>query len=64
MEPMPEWKRMMESSRLKSLSDLFGVPKPVVGMVRLWPLPLGRRVTGATACRQSWTTRCATPKRW
>jgi len=29
----------MEAPRLKSLADLFGVPKPVIGMIHLWPLP-------------------------
>jgi membrane complex biogenesis BtpA family protein len=35
----PEWKVAMEQPRLKSLEDLFGVPKPVIGMIHLWPLP-------------------------
>lgn len=35
----PEWKAAMERPRLKSLQDLFGVPKPVIGMIHLWPLP-------------------------
>jgi membrane complex biogenesis BtpA family protein len=35
----PEWKATMEQPRLKSLEDLFGVPKPVMGMIHLWPLP-------------------------
>lgn len=39
MELKPQWKEEMERPRLKSLTDLFGVPKPVVGMVHLWPLP-------------------------
>lgn len=30
---------MMDRPRLKLLSDLFGLPKPVIGMVHLWPLP-------------------------
>jgi uncharacterized protein len=46
MEPMPEWKQMMDRSRLKSLSDLFGLSKPVVGMVHLWPLPGAPGYTG------------------
>ena len=36
---IPEWKQEMDRPRLKSLAELFGVPKPVVGMVHLWPLP-------------------------
>ncbi|HEV8384454.1 MAG TPA: BtpA/SgcQ family protein [Candidatus Acidoferrales bacterium] len=39
MEPLPKWKQEMDRPRLKSLEDLFGVPKPVIGMVPLWPLP-------------------------
>ncbi|MBI3668376.1 MAG: BtpA/SgcQ family protein [Acidobacteria bacterium] len=36
---MPEWKQKMDAPRLRSLEDFFGVPKPVIGMVHLWPLP-------------------------
>lgn len=39
MNPTPEWKQQMDRPRLKSLVDLFGVPKPVIGMIHLWPLP-------------------------
>ncbi len=39
MDQFPEWKSDMDRPRLKSLEDLFGVSKPVVGMVHLWPLP-------------------------
>lgn len=39
MAGKPEWKEAMEAPRLKSLADLFNVPKPVIGMVHLWPLP-------------------------
>ena len=35
----PAWKQQMDQPRLRSLSDLFKVQKPVVGMVHLWPLP-------------------------
>jgi uncharacterized protein len=35
----PAWKQQMDQPRLRSLTDLFNVPKPVVGMVHLWPLP-------------------------
>jgi membrane complex biogenesis BtpA family protein len=33
------WKRRLDSLRLDSLADLFGVEKPIIGMVHLWPLP-------------------------
>lgn len=39
MSGLPEWKQAMNGPRLKRLEDLFGVPKPVIGMVHLWPLP-------------------------
>ena len=35
----PGWKQQMDQPRLRSLTDLFKVAKPVVGMVHLWPLP-------------------------
>lgn len=35
----PAWKQDMDQSRLRSLANLFKGPKPVVGMVQLWPLP-------------------------
>jgi len=33
------WKEHLDRIRLDSLSELFGVEKPVIGMVHLWPLP-------------------------
>lgn len=39
MTEMPEWKQARDAPRLKRLEDLFAVPKPVIGMVHLWPLP-------------------------
>jgi membrane complex biogenesis BtpA family protein len=33
------WKVQLDDIRLGSLADLFGVEKPIVGMVHLWPLP-------------------------
>ncbi len=35
----PDWKEEMDRPRMKSLEAFFGVPKPVIGMVHLWPLP-------------------------
>jgi len=46
MTEMPEWKQAMDRPRLKSLGDLFGVAKPVIGMVHLWPLPGAPGYTG------------------
>lgn len=39
MTSTPEWKQTMNRPRMKSLADVFPVPKPVIGMVHLWPLP-------------------------
>jgi membrane complex biogenesis BtpA family protein len=33
------WKERLDEIRLNSLADMFGVEKPVIGMVHLWPLP-------------------------
>jgi len=33
------WKERLESQRLGSLKELFGVEKPIIGMVHLLPLP-------------------------
>jgi membrane complex biogenesis BtpA family protein len=40
------WKERMDGIRLDSLHDLFGVEKPVIGMVHLWPLPGAPGYTG------------------
>lgn len=34
-----EWKERLDSLRLKSLREMFGVEKPIIGMVHLLPLP-------------------------
>lgn len=36
---IPEWKKKQEGLRLSSLADMFGVEKPIIGMVHLPPLP-------------------------
>ncbi len=36
---IPEWARKFYGKRLRSLVDLFGVEKPIIGMVHLIPLP-------------------------
>jgi membrane complex biogenesis BtpA family protein len=35
----PEWKKKQDAIRLTSLGEMFGVDKPVIGMVHLPPLP-------------------------
>ncbi len=46
MTQLPEWKQAMDRPRLKSLADLFNPPKPVIGMIHLWPLPGAPGYTG------------------
>ncbi len=36
---VPEWAKNFYSKRLQSLEELFGVDKPIIGMVHLMPLP-------------------------
>jgi len=43
---LPEWKERLNSLRLGSLEELFGVKKPVIGMVHLLPLPGAPGYTG------------------
>jgi len=43
---LPDWKKRMNDLRLRSLRQMFGVDKPVVGMVHLWPLPGAPGYTG------------------
>lgn len=43
---LPEWKQEWDRPRMKSLADLFPAPKPVIGMVHLWPLPGAPGYTG------------------
>jgi membrane complex biogenesis BtpA family protein len=33
------WKQHLDGLRLDSLDEFFGVQKPIIGMVHLWPLP-------------------------
>lgn len=41
-----EWKERMENIQIRSLKALFGVEKPIIGMVHLWPLPGAPGYTG------------------
>ncbi len=34
-----KWKERLDSLRLESLKEMFGVEKPIIGMVHLLPLP-------------------------
>lgn len=40
------WKKRLDDIRLDSLAEMFGVAKPVIGMVHLWPLPGAPGYTG------------------
>jgi membrane complex biogenesis BtpA family protein len=40
------WKQRLDGLRLGSLTEMFGVEKPVIGMVHLWPLPGSPGYTG------------------
>ncbi|MCU0494532.1 MAG: BtpA/SgcQ family protein [Chloroflexaceae bacterium] len=42
----PLWKQQLDSLRIRDLSEIFGTPKPVVGMVHCWPLPGAPGYTG------------------
>jgi len=55
------WKQRLDGIRINSLADLFGVDKPVIGMVHLWPLP-GAPGTPAMASALSSTTPGVTPR--
>lgn len=35
----PPWKERLDSLRIKDLGEIFGTPKPVIGMVHCWPMP-------------------------
>ena len=35
----PLWKRHLDDLRLENMSELFGVDRPVIGMVHCWPMP-------------------------
>lgn len=42
----PEWKEHLDGLRIRDLGDIFRTPKPVIGMVHLWPLPGAPGYTG------------------
>lgn len=42
----PPWKARLDALKLRDLSDLFGTPKPILGMVHCWPLPGAPGYTG------------------
>jgi BtpA family len=46
MTMTPPWKARLDALKLRDLSDLFGTPKPILGMVHCWPLPGAPGYTG------------------
>ena len=42
----PLWKEQLDQLRLRHLSELFGVDRPVIGMVHCWPMPGAPGYTG------------------
>lgn len=35
----PLWKERLDALRVSDLREIFGTPKPIIGMVHCWPLP-------------------------
>jgi uncharacterized protein len=42
----PPWKTYLDSLQIQDLGEIFGTPKPVIGMVHCWPLPGAPGYTG------------------
>src|SRR4051812_25096301 len=42
----PPWKARLDALRINDLRDIFGTPRPIVGMVHCWPLPGAPGYTG------------------
>ena len=42
----PPWKQRLDALRIRDLSAIFRTPKPIIGMVHLWPLPGAPGYTG------------------
>jgi uncharacterized protein len=42
----PTWKTRLDSLRLHDLTEIFGTPKPIIGMVHCWPMPGAPGYTG------------------
>ena len=42
----PSWKTRLDDLQIGTLADLFGVQKPIIGMIHLWPLPGSPGYTG------------------
>ena len=42
----PPWKQRLDALQIRDLSAIFRTPKPIIGMVHLWPLPGAPGYTG------------------
>lgn len=42
----PPWKTRLDALQLKDMTEIFGTPKPIIGMVHCWPLPGAPGYTG------------------
>jgi membrane complex biogenesis BtpA family protein len=42
----PAWKQRLAALQIDTLADIFGTPKPVIGMVHCWPMPGAPGYTG------------------
>src|SRR5262245_13409229 len=42
----PPWKARLDALQIKDLSEIFGTPRPIIGMVHCWPLPGAPGYTG------------------
>lgn len=42
----PPWKERLDALQLKDLQEIFRTPKPIIGMVHLWPMPGAPGYTG------------------
>lgn len=43
---LPAWKERLDALQINDLQEVFGTPKPIIGMVHCWPLPGAPGYTG------------------
>ncbi|MFO0756043.1 MAG: BtpA/SgcQ family protein [Byssovorax sp.] len=46
MSTTPAWKARLDALKIDDLGEIFGTPKPIIGMVHCWPLPGAPGYTG------------------
>jgi len=42
----PPWKERLDALRIEDLAEIFGTPRPIIGMVHCWPMPGAPGYTG------------------